>query len=229
MLIAIVSTLVGLAGAAASLPQPTRSGDVQVVEVADPGKPLFEGGSTGSYAVVLPSGASCPGDSANDDYRYQGYLVPEGLDPATIRYNSVGPVGTNEAALFRADTDALIDQFTIANDVPGEPGVLPPIPPLSFNSYVPGFVAAGNYRLGIACTYFGTTTNYWDIEVRISADASDEPANVHWVVLSAPTKADSHSVSSTKVVVWLLAGVAVVVVGGVLFARLRKPSSATTD
>ena len=48
--------------------------------ITQPGQPtpLDSGGSATSYGVALPSGASCPGDTAHQGYHVYSYLVPEG-------------------------------------------------------------------------------------------------------------------------------------------------------
>ena len=38
----------------------------------------------------------------------------------------------------------------------------------------------GLYRIGIACTYFGTTTKYWDAEIVITASYDNQSGVLAW-------------------------------------------------
>jgi hypothetical protein len=46
---------------------------------------------------------------------------------------------------------------------------------------------AGEYRLGISCTYFGDTAQYWDADIVIEDAADDQPAGFVWRLPEAPT------------------------------------------
>ena len=202
---------------AEALPTPTRSGDLQVLSLTDAGRTVADGGSSTTFVIKLPDGAACPGDSANDDYRVQGFLVPRGVDPAKITYNSIGPVGANQIALYKTDTDAFVHAFTEPNETTGQPGLIPAIPPLTFGDYAPDAVAPGHYTVGIACTYFGTTTNYWDVPMDIASDLNDEPAHIHWTVVGGAPAGSSSGSSSGFVAMGL---VALLLVGGLVAAYL---------
>jgi len=62
----------------------------------------LNGNSSTSFTLRLPSGAACGGDSAHDGYRVQSYIVPSGIDPSTLTFNSSGPVPAGRGATSRA-------------------------------------------------------------------------------------------------------------------------------
>ena len=49
---------------------------------------LASGGSTTPYGVVLPAGASCPGDTAHDGYHVFTYLVPSHASPTDVSFTT---------------------------------------------------------------------------------------------------------------------------------------------
>src|ERR1700689_4780417 len=61
--------------------------------ITPPGQvtPLNSGGSATPYAVGLPSGASCPGDTAHDGYHVFSYLVPQGVSPTAVSFKTGDP------------------------------------------------------------------------------------------------------------------------------------------
>lgn len=203
---------------------PIEIGELEVVEAADHDRPLTQGGSATYFSLRLPEGASCPGDSAHDQWRTQSFIIPTTDDPALIAYGVAGPEGAGQHALYGVDTVPYAHQFLYPNDREGEPGLIPPIPPLSFAVFPPGVLADGDYRVGVACTYFRSTAVYWETEIAIQSDPDDEPAGFTWQV--APSAAGPAS--DTSATDWPVAGAlaaAGVVAVAVLVPLLRRRSS----
>jgi hypothetical protein len=202
-----------------------RAGDAVVI--APGGGPLDHGGSRTAFRLELPSGAACPGDSANDDYRIQSFLVPDDVDPADLTYESTKPAGEGNWALYEVTSNPFVQILTNVAVNPGDPGVIDAIPPLDFAVFPPGTLADGRHHVGIACTLFNETTTYWDTDVELTNSADDEPAQLTWVALDAPAGAGS---SSSKLPLWLgLGAVAVLAVGGgVVLARRRSATAPAT-
>src|SRR5688500_17497792 len=81
----------------AALSVPTVSAqapDVQtstVSLVGEAGRRVDRGGSATKFAIDLPDGASCPGDSKDGEYRVDTYMVPERVDPSSLQFASNGP------------------------------------------------------------------------------------------------------------------------------------------
>jgi hypothetical protein len=215
----VVGATAGVAGAQSAA---QRSGDVVIVAAGDHGKALAGGGSTPDFSLRLPDGAVCPGDSANDNYRVQSFLIPANDDPGAIVWRSIGPSGPGQIALYGTDTNQYVQVLTEMNPGPGQPGIVADVPALSFGVYAPTDVAPGSYRLGLACTLFNTTTNYWDTTVTIERDTSDEPAQIHWTATGAT--ASSSSSSSSPLTLVVVGGLAVLAIGGAayLFSRRRR-------
>jgi hypothetical protein len=214
------------------LPDGVGPRDAGSVVVTDPQqRPLSEGASATLFSLDLPDGAACPGDTANDDWRVQGFMIPVDDDPATIRYGVIGPEG-EQFPLFAFDTRPFAHQFTEVAAAPGEPGVIPALPALTFGVFTPGDVPPGTYRIGVACTFFRQTADYWDTEIVIELDPSDELAGFRWSVPNAPDGAIDATDTGGGVSGWLLlaAGLggaaALLALAGVVAGRRR---AGTTD
>ena len=165
---------------------PARVGDLTLVEADRRGVVMENGGSAAQFSVDLPKDSTCPGDSENDDWRLQTFIVPADIDPGTLEYSVIGPTGTHQYAIYDIFTAPVVDQLTVPNDGPGQPGRPTPFPPMSFKVFPPGEIPPGNYRIGVACTWFGATANYWDTEIVIASEPNDEPAQLTWRLPSAP-------------------------------------------
>jgi hypothetical protein len=109
----------------------------------------------------------------------QSFLIPVGDDPGAIEYGVAGPEGT-QFPLFAFDTKPFSHQPTRVSSSPDDPGVIPTLPGMTFAVFEPGYIPPGTYRIGVACTFFRQTFQYWDTEIVIEADAADEPAQLTW-------------------------------------------------
>ncbi len=156
------------------------------VVVTDPNGLAISGGASATlYSLDLPDGASCPGDSASQNWYVQGFLIPAADDPGAIEYGVIGPEGS-QFPLFAFDTKPYAHQLTQVSSVVGGPGVIPAVPPLTFGVFEPGYIPPGAYRIGIACTFYRQTARYWDTEIVIEADPADTPAGLRFTVTDAP-------------------------------------------
>lgn len=178
----------------------TDGGGAQVVTPTDgsagSGAPLATGGSATPFTLRLPAGAACTGDSANDAYRLQSYLVPSSVSPASLTFDFVGPVPQGVGAslrqpLYTVDGNPYVDYQTANATEPGGPGPVVNIPAFWFGVYSPGNVPAGTYNAGIACTK-GTASStqldkYWNVQLVVVASTSDEPAAFTWTAQQTPT------------------------------------------
>lgn len=223
-MVALASWL-GANSASAAAVQPVRSGDAVVVDSGDGSRQLTHGQSATQFSLRLPPGAACPGDSANDQWRFQSFVVPASDTPDTLHYNVAGPDGPGQFALFQVSTSPLVDVLTNQNAGPGEPGVIPALPPLSFAAFPPGLLPAGTYRLGIACTLSRQTANYWDTEIVITSSPSDKPSQFVWRLASAPASVnDSHPGSGARLLPVSLAVLGAAGLAWYLLKRLGRSS-----
>ncbi len=198
----------------ATVAAPVRSGDVVVVDSGDGSHELTHGGSATKFSLRLPTGAACPGDSANDQWRVQSFVVPATDDPVTFKYTSVAPAGDGRYALYDVQTHPLINSLTQENLAPGQPGVIPAIPPLSFAVFPPGTLPSGTYRVGIACTLFRETAKYWDTELLLTATPSDKPGQLVWRLASVSANAINDSSHGSSL--WIIPAAAGVIGAAVL-------------
>jgi hypothetical protein len=190
-----------------------------VVVVTPDGVPMDNGGSATPFSLLLPEGAACPGDSASKNWYVQSFLIPVDDDPGTIEYGVIGPEG-DQFPLYAFDTRPYAHQLTRVSSSPDDPGVIPLLPELTFSVFPPEYIPAGEYRIGIACTFFRQTARYWDTEIVIARDPTDEPAQITWRLPAAePYVAPSES-RPWLVVVLIGVGLAAL---GVFFALRRQP------
>jgi LPXTG-motif cell wall-anchored protein len=111
------------------------------------------------------------------------------------------------------------------NYVAGQPGLMDAFPPMNFAVFTPGQVKPGNYRLGIACTYFRATDRYWDVPIVITAASGDKPAGFQWRTLDSPATADTSSGGNST---WLYVGGAAMIAALLVmfFVRRRRVRAA---
>jgi MYXO-CTERM domain-containing protein len=189
-----------------------------------------EGGSSTPFTVRPPDGATCPGDSADDGYRVNSFMVPAGVAPTAITFDGLGPTPpafgayeTFREPLFDLETNSFVSAQTADAEAPREPGTIINIPAFSFGVYTPGDVPAGRYRIGIACTLLNEITTVWDAEIVVDAASDDEPAGIRWRV-DAPAGAEDGTDAAAP-----LAALAVaVLMGAFAIRRRRRPQLTTT-
>lgn len=166
---------------------------------------LTEGGSDTDFAVRLPEGSACSGDSASDGYRVQSYMVPAAVDPASLTFGATGPLPEGTGAAFRQPLQAALGNPYVngLTDLKVEPdpgGNISGLPAFDFSVFGadgPQLVPAGTYNLGIACTLGPPSATqidkYWNVQMAIAHDAADEPAGLTWTV--AETQAESTTLT----------------------------------
>ena len=206
---ALVSSVAQPAAWATVAPQ-EDVGDVAIVDANDQRTVVDHGDSDDVFSLRLPDGSTCPGDSVNDQWRTQSFIIPIADDPIGIRYGAIGPepVGNGRYAMFMADTRPYVHQLTRPNPGAGQPGVISAIPPLSFAVVAGEQIPPGLYRIGIACTYFGATAKYWDTEIVITASYDDQPGLLAWRLADVPAGDTETAHSSNRRAVLVFAGMA---------------------
>ena len=178
-----------------------------------------EGDSASIFTLQLPAGASCPGDSAHDDWRIQSFLIPAAVDPGELRYGNLRPDGDGLYSLRGADTAPYVQVLTGQNSGPGQPGIIPSIAPLSLAQFTSDMLPTGRYRMGIACSLLGETATYWDVEIYIESSSSGQPGGFTWSV--GPSSVGQSAPQSNSSV-WLLAAVGVAAIGLVTVLLRRR-------
>lgn len=187
--VAVVGALLGSVGTVRAAPAapvvtPVDAGQATVAE-PDASREITEAGSAAPFTLLLPDDAECPGDSANDQWRLQSFVVPSGVDMSAIEFDGYGPVVDGGMPLFRATSEPFTD-FLAENEDAGQPGQMLEIPAFSMFVFTNGELQPGSYRIGLACTYFRELGPYWDAEIEIASAPDDEPAGFTWKVTSDP-------------------------------------------
>jgi hypothetical protein len=208
------------------------AGAAVVVDSVNVDRELSEFDSTTAFRLRLPEGASCAGDSANDDYRVQTFLVPADTDLSNMKYRSRSPDGND---LYRAlrfvDGESSIQVPTDQNGGPGEPGlIVEPALPFTFAHYRESSLPPGRWKLGVACTPASWVVDrYWDVEVQLETAADVVPGGLRITVIDdagAPVATES---GSELPVLPVLVGAALVVgVIAVIIQQSTKPKASTT-
>lgn len=161
------------------------------IKTAGGGADLQSGDSATTWTLRLPANAACPGDSPNDGYRWQTYMVPSGVDPATLTFGSAGPLPAGTGASFRqplfdTSSNPVVNQQTPAASTPGGPGPIVSIPDVNLSLFTPGQIPAGVYNVGIACTLgpaSGTQMkDFWNVQMTVSTatPGTGGPAEITW-------------------------------------------------
>lgn len=199
----------------------SKAGSLTMVS-ASSHQPIDHGGSATTFTVRLPNDASCPGDSAHDQWRVQSFLVPASVEPASLKYALQGPRVVGGFPLFDVATHPVSQVLLRANDGAGAPGFIDALPDMNFAVFKDAPLTPGEYRLGLACTLWRVTDRYWETRIVISAAPSDRPAKLQWRLASAPSAVlAANSSQSWPTVVLVLCGVAVGVAILVRFRRTR--------
>jgi len=198
------------------------AGDVVVVDPVNVNRALADGDSTSAFTFRLPEGASCPGDSANDDWRVSTFLVPADTNLDTLMYQALRPDGEAYRSLRYLDGDIFVMEMTNPNPGPGEPGLVNQIPPLTMAWYETGTLAPGPYKMGIACTdAVGAVERYWDTDVELTVALDVEPGGLRWSVVEN-TNVAAVEPSSSGSATWVFLLVAIAAIGGLIVVRRRR-------
>jgi len=216
----------GAVGLLAATPQVAGAATAGAEVLVTPGttRALAAGGSATPYGVVLPAGASCPGDSAHGGYHVFTYLVPAGLSPTDVSFKTGTPskwygyiaegayVGAVNTAESTGQVVGLPTSYTWTRLTP--------------TLLFPSGQHTATWEGGVACAdTYGQVTDYWNSTIRFTADASD-PGGFTWRVV------DQGAVpTSQPVALWVGIGLLVVAAGAGAWAlalrrRSRGPAGA---
>lgn len=204
-------------------------GDVAIIGVD--GRALVSGDGSTKFYVRLPEGAACPGDSANDQWRINSFLLPVDDDPLDVQFGSTGPEPPWTAdrwPIFADDTRLPIALAMLRrNDAAGDPGLVDATPLVSFGVLVDNDFPGGRYRLGMACSYFAQTTQYWDTEI-VMGPGNGDPAALTWA-LPNPTPIATERADSSSFLRVALVAVGVIALGYVIRSRRSDRAAASSS
>jgi hypothetical protein len=217
----------------ASVDAPVDAGVVVVIDGNDRQQDVGRGGSAAVFSLRLPDASTCPGDSLHDQWRVQSFMVPADVDVTSLQYGVIGPEGEQHYALYDVRTKPFVNELTRANEVAGQPGFIGDIPVFSFALFPVGTVAPGTYRVGLACTLQRETAKYWDAEIVIEADPSDQPAQLAWSVVGGPDVESSGPATASSdafpiSTVLLIVGAVALAIGVIAHFRQRRLAATPT-
>ncbi|MGB7050105.1 MAG: hypothetical protein WBG41_00895 [Acidimicrobiales bacterium] len=221
------AALLGAAAVVASSPA-----DAAVVTnrqaIVQPGTltPLRGGGSATPYGIALPAGASCPGDTAHDQYRVYSYLIPAGVALSSVSYKGDLPHRYYGFIAYGA-------YFGAVNTAEGTGQIIGIPPAFTFSRLTPselfngGTTSSATWEGGIACVNpHGVATDAWNTQFRFVRDAKD-PGGFRW------TAEDAGSVSSGGGNSWLWIGAGLIALSVlsavILLLLLQRRGARGTD
>lgn len=204
-------------------------GSVSVVKGDEPSSLVRKGSANTGFRLLLPAGATCPGDSPNGQWRIQTFMVPDGVDVGTLQYNGAGPKGENQFPLYTGDNAqrSWVNKLLGLNTSTEPATPVPALPIFSFAAVSVVKVAEGPYRIGVACTLFGATAQYWDTRIAVSGSSLGNESSFRWSVLDLAPPPPSEGVSLLVILAVALVGLlgAAAVVVALLKARSSSHSS----
>lgn len=226
----VAPSSLAIAQRAEGSPLSEDAGAAVIVDSANSDRELTEFDSTELFRVRLPDGASCAGDSANDYYNVQTFLVPAGTDIASLSYRQRSPDGSDlYRPLFFNDGEVATQMLLNENSAAGKAGlILEPVLPYSFafyNANPANALPAGQWTLGVACTPSDWVVDrFWDVEVILESAADVGPGALRIRVVEDTTSAGSagQSASGTGAIVPVLAGLAALAFLGLLLRSRRR-------
>ncbi len=206
MIVPLVLSTYLLASGLSPASAATNGGSLEVRAAAtspNAGQLLSGGGTAEQFTLVNPTFAACSGDSANDGYRIQSYVVPAAINPETLTFDSNGPIPAGTGAALR------VPLFNSVNGVPFvdrntavETGQIVGVPAFSFAVFgAEGgtIVPAGTYNVGLACTLGSASATqldkYWNVQINVTTAAAD-PGGFTWTVLGQDPTTTTTSTST---------------------------------
>ena len=140
--------------------------------------------------------ANCEQDSATGGWRWQTFMTSAANDPATLTYDgTVGPIGPGlTQPLWAASGGSPV----INNNTAPTTGQIIQFPEYSFAVYPAGFVSAGDYWVGYACSDpAGATRQFWSTRITVTTDAAGEFTWAQAVVDTTTTTTTTTTVADT--------------------------------
>jgi hypothetical protein len=217
----LVSVAIAVLGGPAVAGAATASTEV----ITPPGQvtPLNSGGSATPYAVVLPSGASCPGDTAHDGYHVFSYLVPQGVSPTAVSFKTGDPskwFGYIANGSYFGAVNTAEDTGQVVS-LPAE-FVWTRLTPQDLFAHGQ---SSATWEGGIACAdVHGTVTDYWNSQIIFTASTAD-PGGFTWKVVQSPVSS-SGGFSTVIAVVLVGLGLGFALLAVVLSRRHREEAHA---
>lgn len=187
----------------------TLAGSVTLVKGTNPGagSPLSGGGSALQFALQLPSGASCSGDTSTGGYRVQTFIVSSNVTVASLNFDAGGPTPASTGATVRLPLFNQGTPYIDGNTAVGSGAVtgLPPFDFSVFGSSGPTVLPNGTYTLGVACTKGSAgpsqVDKYWTTQITVTSTPTDSPSGITWVAGSgAPPATTTTTAAPTTTV-----------------------------
>ncbi len=138
-----------------------------------------------SLTLATPNNV-CPGDTATGNFRWNTYMVPESVDPATLTYNASGPIAPAAGVFTQPLYSSLTGAPQVNKNTAVTTGQIVGTATVNFAVFTPGQIPAGTYEIGYACSKAGQTERYWSTLITVTAAPTGGPAQISWAVATAP-------------------------------------------
>lgn len=187
----LVNLAVGVLIATFAGPALAASGGRARILRPDGTTPLDRGGPDTPYAVGLPLGAACPGDTAKRGFRIWSYLVPKGTDLLKIAFTGLMPQ-PGLGLIANGDFYGPVNTAQGTGEIVGVPN------DFVFSRLTPAMLftkgaRTATWEAGLACSdAHGAMTRYWNVEVAFTATPSEQ-GGFSWTVTHPPSTSSHGS------------------------------------
>ncbi len=189
-----------------------------VATVTDPGSDVVSAAAAGTppvaESILTPSSgdsstvfeldpaataANCEQDSATGGWRWQTFMTSASNDPATFTYDgTIGPVGPSLTQPLWATGGSPV----INNNTAPTTGQIVGFQSYSFAVYPAGFVSAGDYLIGYACSdASGVSQQYWATKITVTTDAAGGPGEFTWEQAAVDSSSTTTTTTSSTTTV----------------------------
>jgi hypothetical protein len=183
-----------------------------------------------SLTLATPNNV-CPGDTATGNFRWNTYMVPESVDPATLTYNASGPIAPSAGVFTQPLYSSLTGAPQVNKNTAVTTGQIVGTQTVNFAVFTPGQIPPGTYEIGYACSKAGQTERYWSTRITVTASPTGGPAQITWAVATTPpvTTTTTTTAPTTTTTTTPPATTTTTTVAGSTTTSTTSPGSTTTS
>ena len=187
-----IATVVAVVAAVILVANPVRAAPLSAGASPTAGQTLsvLSGNQITPFTFSYTGDNSCEGDSATDGFRVNSFMVPGSVDVSQLIYTAGGPIAPDGVTFARPLFSDASNAPQFGRNTAPTTGVITGgnlLQPLSFAALAAGGIAVpdGAYKIGLACTLFGATEQYWQSLITVSGSTSD-PMAFEWAFGTVP-------------------------------------------
>jgi mucin-2 len=230
----VAGALATAAVSGAALLGPSGAGALPAGTPPTAGQTISPSSGTSETVITLgltaPNNA-CPGDTATGNFRWTTYMVPESVDPATLTYNSSGPIAPAAGVFTQPLFSSLSGAPQVNKNTAVTTGQISGTATINFAVFTPGQIPPGTYEIGYACSKAGQTERFWSTLITVTASPTGGPAQITWAVATTPpaTTTTTTTAPTTTTTTTPPATTTTTTVAGSTTTSTTSPGSTTTS